>query len=306
MSCSFGAAATMTCDFSSDPPHPPHFLPPHVELDSLPFWVRLPNSKSLKRSSSVVSLLTPPHTVRQHLHSHGLAYHSSDDEVDEVLPVVSSNASPSQSWPMSDELGAVSHKQHRVSAIITELNAKENKDTHWLAGVPVELEDSKWAPKLLCVPHSISKGKPPSSLHWGLLTSARRLLQLHAIPASSVPVTCSHNGKLNKLWNRTSKDSKDLSYDFVWWGILVLAKPLIVTMDGFKSPFQQATKACQIPSQLSIPTCPTPICPSLILSCPSPLLPFQALRLHLDRPLSSPQAITTTAHTMHCQSDLAQ
>ena len=162
-----------------------------VELDSLPSRVRPPNSKSLKRSASVASLPTPPRTVRKRSRSRGSAYHSSDDEADDVLPVVSPTASPSQSQHVSDELGAVSHKRRRIDAVVAELNAEENEDAFWLAGAPVELEDSKRASKPSRVPRSVSKGKPPSSSRRGPPTSTRRLSQSRAVPASSVPATWS-------------------------------------------------------------------------------------------------------------------
>ena len=163
----------------------------HVELVSHPPRVRPPNSKSLKRSASVASLPTPPRTVRKRSRSRGSAYHSSDDEADDVLPVVSPNASPSQNQHVSDELGVVSHKRRRIDAVVAELNAEEREDAFWLAGAPVELEDSKRASKPLRVPRSVSKGKPPSSSRRGPPTSTRRLSQSRAVPASSVPTTWS-------------------------------------------------------------------------------------------------------------------
>ena len=172
--------------------HYPLLMADRVELDSLLSRVRPPNSKSLKRSASVASLPTPPRTVRKRSRSRGSAYHSSDDEADDVLPVVSPNASPSQSQHVSDELGvAVSHKRRRIDAVVAELNAEENEDAFWLAGAPVELEDSKRASKPSRVPRSVSKGKPPSSSRRGPPTSARRLSQSRAVPASSVPATWS-------------------------------------------------------------------------------------------------------------------
>ena len=175
------------------PYHHPLLMTDRVELDSLPSRVRPPNSKSLKRSASVASLPTPPRTVRKRSRSRGSAYHSSDDEADDVLPVVSPNASPSQSQHASDELGVVSHKRRRIDAVVAELNAEECEDAFWLAGapVPVELEDSKRASKPSRVPRSVSKGKPPSSSRRGQPTSTRRLSQSRAVPASSVPTTWS-------------------------------------------------------------------------------------------------------------------
>jgi hypothetical protein len=167
----------------------------HAELDSHPSQVRPPTSKSksLKRSASVASLPTPPRTVRKRSRSRGSAYHSSDDdEADDVLPVVSPTASPSQSHHVSDELGIASHKRRRIDAVVAELNAEEDReDTFWLAGAPAELQAPKQASKSSRVPRSISKGKPPSSSRRGPPTSTRRLSQSRAVPASSVPTTWS-------------------------------------------------------------------------------------------------------------------
>ena len=171
----------------------PFLMADHAELDSHLSEVRPPISKSLKRSASVASLPTPPRTVRKRSRSRGSAYHSSDDdEADDVLPVVSPNASPSHSHHVSDELGVAPHKRRRIDAVVAELNAEEDReDAFWLAGGSVELQAPKQAPKPSRVPRSISKGKPPSSSRRGPPTSTRRLSQSRAVPASSVPTTWS-------------------------------------------------------------------------------------------------------------------
>jgi hypothetical protein len=165
----------------------------HAELDSRPSQVRPPISKSLKRSASVASLPTPPRTVRKRSRSRGSAYHSSDeDEADDVLPVVSPNASPFQNHHVSDELGVTSHKRRRIDAVVAELNAEEGREeTFWLAGGSVEFQAPKQASKPSRFPRSVSKGKPPSSSRRGPPTSTRRLSQSRAVPASSVPTTWS-------------------------------------------------------------------------------------------------------------------
>ena len=152
--------------------------------------VRPPNSKSLKRSASVASLPTPPRTVRKRSRSRGSAYHSSDDEVDDALPVVSPHFSPSQSH-VPEELGVAPHKRRRIDAVVAELNAEDPEDAFWLTDVPVETQVSKPAPKTSRFPRSVSKGKPPSSSRRGPPTSTRRLSQSRAVPASSAPTTWS-------------------------------------------------------------------------------------------------------------------
>ena len=150
-----------------------------------------PPSKSLKRSASVASLPTPPRTVRKRSRSRGSAYHSSDDEVDDALPVVSPHASPSQSHHMSDELGVAPHKRRRIDAVVAELNAEDGEDAFWFDGTAVGLKAPKQASKPSRVPRSVSKGKPPSSSRRGPPISTRRLSQSRAVPASSAPATWS-------------------------------------------------------------------------------------------------------------------
>ena len=162
----------------------------HAESEIRPSRVRPPPSKSLKRSASVASLPTPPRTVRKRSRSRGSAYHSSDDEVDDVLPVVSPHASPSQNQHVTEEVGVVSHKRRRIDAVVAELNAEDREDAFWLAGAPVVSQVPKTTSKS-SRPRSVSKGKPPSSSRRGLPTSTRRLSQSRAVPASSVPATWS-------------------------------------------------------------------------------------------------------------------
>jgi len=160
----------------------------HAELDTLSSRVKPPPSKSLKRSASVASLPTPPRTIRKRSRSRGSAYHSSDDEADDVLPVVSPHFSPPH---VSEEPAAVSHKRRRIDAVVAELNAEGHEDAFWLAGAPPEPQNPKPASKSSRVPRSISKGKPPSSSRRGPPTSTRRLSQSRAVPASSVAATWS-------------------------------------------------------------------------------------------------------------------
>ena len=163
----------------------------HAELDSHTSRVRvIPPSKSLKRSASVASLPTPPRTVRKRSRSRSSAYHSSDDEVDDVLPVVSPHASPSQNH-VPEESSVVSHKRRRIDAVVAELNAEDREDVFWLSGAPVEPQVPKPGPKSSRLLRSVSKGKPPSSSRRGPPTSARRLSQSRAVPASSAPTTWS-------------------------------------------------------------------------------------------------------------------
>ncbi|KAH9953791.1 hypothetical protein BC827DRAFT_1246286 [Russula dissimulans] len=159
-----------------------------AELDTLPSRVRPPASKSLKRSASVASLPTPPRTVRKRSRSRGSAYHSSDDDADDVLPVVSPHFSPSH---VSEEPAAVSHKRRRIDAVVAELNAEGGEDAFWLVGAPPEPQNPKPASKSSRLPRSISKGKPPSSSRRGPPTSTRRLSQSRAVPASSAAATWS-------------------------------------------------------------------------------------------------------------------
>ena len=161
-----------------------------AELASLPLRVK-PPSKSLKRSASVASLPTPPRTVRKRSRSRGSAYHSSDDEADDALPVVSPHASPSQNHHVPEELGVVSHKRRRIDAVVAELNAEDREDTFWLSGAPIGPQVPKPEPKSSRPPRSASKGKPPSSSRRRPPTSARRLSQSRAVPASSAPATWS-------------------------------------------------------------------------------------------------------------------
>jgi hypothetical protein len=163
----------------------------HAELDSHISRVRPPISKSLKRSASVASLPTPPRTVRKRSRSRGSAYHSSDDEVDDALPVVSPHFSPSQSHHVPEELAVAPHKRRRIDAVVAELNAEDREDTFWLTDAPVEPQVPKPAPKVSRFPRSVSKGKPPSSSRRGPPTSTRRLSQSRAVPASSFPTTWS-------------------------------------------------------------------------------------------------------------------
>ena len=163
----------------------------HAELDSHLSRAG-PPSKSLKRSASVASLPTPPRTVRKRSRSRGSAYHSSDDEADEALPVVSPpHLSPSQSHHVLEELSIPSHKRRRIDAVVAELNAEENEDTFWLAGAPVRPEASQPESKSARISRPLSKGKPPSSSRRGPPTSARRLSQSRAVPASALPSTWS-------------------------------------------------------------------------------------------------------------------
>jgi hypothetical protein len=170
-----------------------HFLlmADHSELGSLPSQARPPKSKSLKRSASVASLPTPPRTVRKRSRSRGSAYHSSDDEGDDALPVVSPHASPSQGNHVSEELGPAPHKRRRIDAVVAELNAEDCEDAFWLADVPAEPQISKPVSKSSRVARSVSKGKPPSSSRRGPPTSTRRLSQSRAVPASSALATWS-------------------------------------------------------------------------------------------------------------------
>ena len=162
----------------------------HAELDSHLSRAG-PPSKSLKRSASVASLPTPPRTVRKRSRSRGSAYHSSDDEADEALPVVSPpHLSPSQSHHVLEELSIASHKRRRIDAVVAELNAEENEDTFWLSGAPVRPEASRPESKTARISRPLSKGKPPSSSRRGPPTSARRLSQSRAVPAA-VPSTWS-------------------------------------------------------------------------------------------------------------------
>src|SRR6266702_2177505 len=162
----------------------------HAELDSHLSRAG-PPSKSLKRSASVASLPTPPRTVRKRSRSRGSAYHSSDDEADEALPVVSPHLSPSQSHHVPEELSIPSHKRRRIDAVVAELNAEEREDTFWLSGAPVQRQDSQPESKTARLSRPLSKGKPPSSSRRGPPTSARRLSQSRAVPASAVPPTWS-------------------------------------------------------------------------------------------------------------------
>jgi hypothetical protein len=162
-----------------------------AEPDSHLSRVRPPNSKSLKRSASVASLPTPPRTVRKRSRSRGSAYHSSDDEVDDALPVVSPHFSPSQSHHVPEELGVGPHKRRRIDAVVAELNAEDGEDAFWFTDAPVETQVSKPASKASRFPRSVSKGKPPSSSRRGPPTSTRRLSQSRAVPASSAPTTWS-------------------------------------------------------------------------------------------------------------------
>ncbi|KAI0305227.1 hypothetical protein B0F90DRAFT_1702637 [Multifurca ochricompacta] len=155
----------------------------HVELASHLSPVGLPDRKSLKRSASVASLPTPPRTVRKRSRSRGSAYHSSDDEADDALPVVSPHVSPSQSQHVPEEHDVSTHKRRRIDAVVAELNAEDREDTFWLSGAPVEAKPSR-------VLSPVSKGKLPSSRR-GAPTSARRLSQSRAVPASSLPSTWS-------------------------------------------------------------------------------------------------------------------
>jgi hypothetical protein len=164
-------------------------MAPHAELDSYPSRVK-PPSKSLKRSASVASLPTPPRTVRKRSRSRSSAYHSSDDDVDDVLPVVSPHALPSQNH-VPEEPSVTSHKRRRIDAVVAELNAEDREDVFWLSGAPVEPQDPKPGPKSSRHLRSVSKGKPPSSSRRGPPTSARRLSQSRAVPASSAPATWS-------------------------------------------------------------------------------------------------------------------
>jgi hypothetical protein len=166
------------------------FMAGPAELDSHPLRAN-PSSKSLKRSASVASLPTPPRTVRKRSRSRGSAYHSSDDEVDDALPVVSPHVSPSQNHRVSEELGVVSNKRRRIDAVVAELNDEDREDVFWLSGAPVEPQVPKPEPKSSRSTRSVSKGKPPSSSRRGPPTSARRLSQSRAVPASSVPATWS-------------------------------------------------------------------------------------------------------------------
>jgi hypothetical protein len=160
------------------------------ELASHPLRVK-PPSKSLKRSASVASLPTPPRTIRKRSRSRSSAYHSSDDEVDDALPVVSPHTSPSQNHHVPEELSVVSHKRRRIDAVVAELNAQDREDAFWLSGAPVEPQVPKPVPKSSRLPRSASKAKPPSSSRRRPPTSARRLSQSRAVPASSVPATWS-------------------------------------------------------------------------------------------------------------------
>ncbi|KAH9057934.1 hypothetical protein EDB83DRAFT_1035084 [Lactarius deliciosus] len=162
----------------------------HAELDSHLSRAG-PPSKSLKRSASVASLPTPPRTVRKRSRSRGSAYHSSDDEADEALPVVSPHLSPSQSHHVLEELSIPTHKRRRIDAVVAELNAEEREDTFWLSGAPEQRQDSQPEPKPARLSRPLSKGKPPSSSRRGPPTSARRLSQSRAVPASAVPPTWS-------------------------------------------------------------------------------------------------------------------
>lgn len=162
----------------------------HAELDSHLSRAG-PPSKSLKRSASVASLPTPPRTVRKRSRSRGSAYHSSDDEADEALPVVSPHLSPSQSHHVLEELSIPSHKRRRIDAVVAELNAEEREDTFWLSGAPVQPETSQPESKTARPSRPLSKGKPPSSSRRGPPTSARRLSQSRAVPASALPSTWS-------------------------------------------------------------------------------------------------------------------
>ncbi len=152
--------------------------------------VRLPNSKSLKRSASVASLPTPPRTIRKRSRSRGSAYHSSDDEVDDALPVVSPHFSLSQSHHVPEELSVAPHKRRRIDAVVAELN-EDREDAFWLADAPEEPQGSKPASKTSRSSRSASKGKPPSFSRRGPPTSTRRLSQSRAVPASSGPTTWS-------------------------------------------------------------------------------------------------------------------
>ncbi|KAF8500368.1 hypothetical protein F5888DRAFT_1382323 [Russula emetica] len=162
-----------------------------AELDLHLSRVKPPNSKSLKRSASVASLPTPPRTVRKRSRSRGSAYHSSDDEVDDALPVVSPHFSPSQSHHVPDEPGVAPHKRRRIDAVVAELNAEDHEDAFWVTDAPVDTQVFKPGSKTSRFPRSVSKGKPPSSSRRGPPTSTRRLSQSRAVPASSAPTTWS-------------------------------------------------------------------------------------------------------------------
>jgi hypothetical protein len=162
----------------------------HAELDSHLSRAG-PPGKSLKRSASVASLPTPPRTVRKRSRSRGSAYHSSDDEADDALPVVSPHLSPSQSHHVLEELSIPTHKRRRIDAVVAELNAEEREDTFWLSGAPVQPEASQPESKTARISRPLSKGKPPSSSRRGPPTSARRLSQSRAVPASALPSTWS-------------------------------------------------------------------------------------------------------------------
>ena len=162
----------------------------HAEPDSHLSRVG-PPSKSLKRSASVASLPTPPRTVRKRSRSRGSAYHPSDDEADDALPVVSPHLSPSQSHHVLEELSIPTHKRRRIDAVVAELNAEEREDTFWLSDVPVKPQASQPESKTARISLPLSKGKPPSSSRRGPPTSARRLSQSRAVPASALPSTWS-------------------------------------------------------------------------------------------------------------------
>jgi len=162
----------------------------HVELDSHLSRAG-PPSKSLKRSASVASLPTPPRTVRKRSRSRGSAYHSSDDEADDALPIVSPHLSPSQNHHVPEELSIPTHKRRRIDAVVAELNAEEREDSFGLSDAPVPPQASQPETKTARIFPPQSKGKPPSSSRRGPPTSARRLSQSRAVPASAVPPTWS-------------------------------------------------------------------------------------------------------------------
>jgi len=162
----------------------------HAELDSHLSRAG-PPIKSLKRSASVASLPTPPRTVRKRSRSRGSAYHSSDDEADDALPVVSPHLSPSQSHQAPEKLSIPTHKRRRIDAVVAELNAEEREDTFWLSDAPVQPQASQPELKTARISRPLSKGKPPSSSRRGPPTSTRRLSQSRAVPASALPSTWS-------------------------------------------------------------------------------------------------------------------
>lgn len=160
----------------------------HAQLDSYPSRAK-PPSKSLKRTASVASLPTPPCTVRERSHSRSSAYHS-DDQADDVLPVVSPLASPSQNH-VPEEHSLAPQKRCRIDAVVAEVNAEDREDVFWISGAPMEPQVPKPRPRSSLLLHSVSKGKPQSSSHHGPPTSARRLSQSRTVPAPSAPATWS-------------------------------------------------------------------------------------------------------------------